>query len=201
VSYSITRGTVVNVVAMKSEPERDGTKYDGPWVVDCTREELLENYAGWEPEVLEMLNHVEKPTRWAIHHLRPLPCYVADRVALLGDAAHAMAPHQGAGAGQAIEDAFVLAQLLRHPSATLSTLPSVLSAYEQVRLPFANSVAEGSAESGRLYEFYGSYGEDLQRLGQTIEHQWDWLHQSTPQSEVRKAVAVLDESIRSLSQQ
>lgn len=29
---------------------------------------------------------IEQPTRWAIHHLEPLPKYVSGRVALLGDA-------------------------------------------------------------------------------------------------------------------
>ena len=39
----------------------------------------------------------------------PLPACHAGRVALLGDAAHAMTPHLGQGACQAIEDAVVLA--------------------------------------------------------------------------------------------
>lgn len=29
---------------------------------------------------------IERPTRWATHHLNPLPSYVSGRVALLGDA-------------------------------------------------------------------------------------------------------------------
>ena len=34
---------------------------------------------------------------------------------IMGDAAHAMLPHLGAGAGVGIEDAFVMARLLAHP--------------------------------------------------------------------------------------
>ena len=67
------------------------------------------------------LQCVEKPLRWAIHTIKPLGSFVSGNVAILGDAvstlfdilpsmsnylesqAHAMAPHQGAGAGQAIE--------------------------------------------------------------------------------------------------
>ena len=37
------------------------------------------------------------------------------RVALVGDAAHAMLPYLGAGAGQALEDALVIVKLLAHP--------------------------------------------------------------------------------------
>ena len=40
-----------------------------------------------------------------------LPAYHRGRVAILGDAAHAMTPHLGQGACQAIEDAVVLASV------------------------------------------------------------------------------------------
>lgn len=55
VSYSISRGSVVNVVAMASQPDLYKSTYTGPWVTDCSREEVLECFAGWEPEVEEML--------------------------------------------------------------------------------------------------------------------------------------------------
>ncbi|KAL6310424.1 FAD/NAD-P-binding domain-containing protein [Sparassis latifolia] len=172
VSYSITGGSIVNVVAMKSEPEN---------------------------EVLELLRCVEKPTRWAIHQLRPLPAYVTEKVALLGDAAHAMAPHQGAGAGQAVEDAYVLAELLGHQSTTLSTLPFTLKAYQHVRLPLANRVLTSSSESGRMYEFWGTFGDDLQRVGRMIERQWDWLTETTPEGEAQRAVVWMEEAIKAKS--
>lgn len=108
VSYAIANGNIINVVAMTSHPELEGSPYEGPWVTDCAQDELLQCFSGWEPEVTEMFKvclslssydraHeccvcadnsqcVEKPTRWAIHQLRPLPLYTLGRVALLGDA-------------------------------------------------------------------------------------------------------------------
>ena len=50
--------------------------------------------------------------RWALHDLAPLARWHTDRVVLMGDAAHAMVPHQGQGANQTIEDAIVLADCL-----------------------------------------------------------------------------------------
>lgn len=55
VSYSISQGSIVNVVALTSQPHLAGAAYDGPWVEDCSREELLACYAGWEPEVIHLL--------------------------------------------------------------------------------------------------------------------------------------------------
>ncbi len=56
VSYSISQGSIVNVITFRSEPEREGSTYpDSTWVTECSRQELLGCYAGWEPEVIEML--------------------------------------------------------------------------------------------------------------------------------------------------
>ena len=55
VSYSISAGSVVNVVAMASQPHLYGTVFPGPWVTDCSPAEVQECFEGWEPEVEEML--------------------------------------------------------------------------------------------------------------------------------------------------
>ena len=49
---------------------------------------------------------------YPIYDMPELPCWHTDRVVLLGDAAHAVAPHSGQGASIAIEDAVVLAACL-----------------------------------------------------------------------------------------
>ena len=63
----------------------------------------------------------------------PLERWTDGRVALLGDAAHAMTPFTGQGACQAIEDAVVLAECLRAEA----DVPAALQAYEARRLPRA----------------------------------------------------------------
>ncbi|KAK7472656.1 hypothetical protein VKT23_000769 [Stygiomarasmius scandens] len=189
VSYSIAKGDIVNVVTFTSDITKEGTQYeDGEslWVTECPQQELLDCYANWEPEVEQLLKKIEKPTRWAIHHLRPLPFYVDGRVVLIGDAAHAMSPHQGAGAGMAIEDAFVLARVLEH--ATPSTLNSALEAWQRVRLPFGNHVLKGSYESGVMYEFNSDMGDNYEILGPAIEKQWHWIGETTPEEEVARAM-------------
>ncbi|KAK0504812.1 FAD/NAD-P-binding domain-containing protein [Armillaria luteobubalina] len=186
VSYSISQGSIVNVITFRSEPEKEGSTYpDTTWVTECSRQELLSCYAGWEPEVVEMLKLIETPTRWVLHHLRPLPYFVKSRVVLVGDAAHAMSPHQGAGAGQAIEDAFVLAHLLK--KSTSSTLHVACEAYQHVRQPLANRVLHGSYESGMMYEFASEFGDDYHRLGPAIERQWAWIDETEPVEDLKRA--------------
>ncbi|KAI0769448.1 FAD/NAD-P-binding domain-containing protein [Trametes elegans] len=195
VSYTISKGSIVNVVALATDLSLRGTEYADPWTKECSKEEMLDCYSGWEPEVVEMLQCIEKPTKWALHELKPLPFYVHGPVVLLGDAAHAMTPNQGAGAGQAIEDAFILAELLGHPSTTLSSLSGALAVYEAVRLPMDNHVLRGSRVSGDMYEFNGPLGDDLPRLGTQIGHQWDWLWETTPEGERERAFTLLAQKV------
>lgn len=74
-----------------------------------------------------------------------------------------MTPHQGAGGGQAIEDAYVLAALLAHPRADRETLGRALEAYDAVRVPVAQEVARKSRLNGLLYELNAGVGEELSK--------------------------------------
>ncbi|NGO40778.1 FAD-dependent monooxygenase [Streptomyces ureilyticus] len=82
-----------------------------------------------------------------IHELAaPLPAYTADRIVLLGDAAHAMTPNLGQGACQALEDAAVLAAAL----ATEPTVESALARYDTERRPRSQSIARAARQAGRM---------------------------------------------------
>lgn len=77
----------------------------------------------------------------------PLPSFDRGRVALLGDAAHAMTPDLGQGGGMAIEDAVVLAQLLGEDRPVVPALRE----YTEIRLPRTTAVARKSRRAGRMY--------------------------------------------------
>ncbi|MEU8204168.1 FAD-dependent monooxygenase [Streptosporangium sp. NPDC049046] len=77
--------------------------------------ELRRLFGDWHSPIPELLAAAssEKVLRNDIRHLAtPLPAMHRGRVALLGDAAHAMTPNLGQGACQAIEDAVVLAHVV-----------------------------------------------------------------------------------------
>jgi len=71
-----------------------------------------------------------------------------DRDILLGDAAHAVTPHLGQGANQAVEDAITLAVLLQDAKADI---PMRLRRYEDLRIERTRQVHDGSREAAALY--------------------------------------------------
>lgn len=82
-----------------------------------------------------------------IHELAtPLPAFTAGRIALLGDAAHAMTPNLGQGACQALEDAATLAAAL----SSEPTVESALTRYDAARRPRSQSVVRAARQAGRM---------------------------------------------------
>ncbi|KAI0349381.1 FAD/NAD-P-binding domain-containing protein [Trametes cingulata] len=206
-SYPICRGKIVNVVAFVSYPNhREDVEYDGPWVSPATSEEAAKEFEGWDPNVRLLLGSMENPLRWAIHECHYLPTYVRGRVALIGDAAHAMRPHQGAGAGQALEDGFILATILAQPSVTLESLPHALRVYDAIRRPAAQEVQRRSEANGRLYQLNakgwenvteeesrmgGFSPEALVEVGKQVERQMSWTLGGSVMVDRDRAVAML----------
>ncbi|VDC07528.1 unnamed protein product [Peniophora sp. CBMAI 1063] len=155
VTYPIRRGALINVVAFVTLPDSDGKHFDGKWVRDVPVDEVRKAFSGWEPDVEKVLECIETPSAWAVHIISDVPRCAAGRVAILGDAMHATRPHFGAGAGQAMEDAYVLARLLTHPLSTRSTLPQALRTYNWSRLDFSIDLVHKTNQAGSLYEFTG----------------------------------------------
>ncbi|KAG6825434.1 hypothetical protein H0H93_000708 [Arthromyces matolae] len=117
--------------------------------------------------------------------------------------AHAMSPQQASGAGQAIEDAYLLATLLGHSATTLRNVHDALSIYDKIRRPIAMEVAERSLHNGRLFGLQLP-GVDLEvnpdmlpNLGDAIKDNWKWTWTTTVDSSVKEACALLVASLTS----
>ncbi|MFK8848620.1 FAD-dependent monooxygenase [Streptomyces sp. Ac-502] len=111
--------------------------------------ELRRRFRAWHDPIPALLDATRPEA--VLHHdvneLRtPLPSYAVGRIALLGDAAHAMTPNLGQGACQALEDAVTLAAAL----ATESTVGAALARYDAERRPRSQAVARAARQAGRM---------------------------------------------------
>ncbi|NJP91800.1 NAD(P)-binding protein [Nonomuraea sp. FMUSA5-5] len=109
--------------------------------------EVAARLAGWHQPIPDLI--AATPDEAVLHidirDLDPLPTYVRGRVALLGDAAHAMSPDRGQGAGQSLEDAVVLAAALHAESG----VEAALTRYDAERRPRTQATARGARADGR----------------------------------------------------
>ncbi|KAJ7440609.1 hypothetical protein FB451DRAFT_1415107 [Mycena latifolia] len=179
VYFPIDFGRCINVVAFVTDTSvpAGSVEITGPWAESASQQEVLDAYAGWGADVLTILQHLNAPSKWYIHALRPLSTFVKSRIALVGDSAHTMPPHLGAGVGRGFEDVLVLCELLAHPATKLSNVEDVFKAYDAIRRPRANMVLERSIQAGKIYEAYGTPGyaaaaEMTGRLAEIFEPIW-----------------------------
>ncbi|MFB7654638.1 MULTISPECIES: FAD-dependent monooxygenase [unclassified Streptomyces] len=120
-----------------------GTRFADPLA------ELRRRFHTWHDPIPALLDATRPEA--VLHHdvneLRtPLTSYTAGRIALLGDAAHAMTPNLGQGACQALEDAVTLAAALD----TGPTVEAALARYNAERRPRSQAVARAARQAGRM---------------------------------------------------
>ena len=134
VHYPISSGQLVNVVAIVPA----GDWRTESWTADGAVADMKREFEGWDPRVHQLIDAATDTKRWALYDRSPLPTWAAGRVALLGDAAHAMLPFFAQGAAQALEDALLLADCLQ--GVAPAALPQALQRYDALRRPRASRV-------------------------------------------------------------
>ena len=134
---------------------------------------------------------MEKPDVWALFDHPPAPTYFKGRFAILGDAAHASTPHQGAGAGQAIEDAYVMTHLLGQVN-SVEDIEDAFRAFDTVRRPRSQKVVTTSRDAASLYEFEDeTVGTDLDLIRRKLETRYDWIWDEVLPQQLRKAQDIM----------
>lgn len=133
----------------------------------------------------------QEVSKWALWDSVPLTTYCRGNIALLGDAAHASLPHQGAGAGQAIEDALVLSEVLA-VARTKENVALALKAYDVIRRPRSQAVVKTSREAGYLYKLFGSEGSDMSRIRDNLLTRMNWIWYESMELQIKRAVEVLE---------
>ncbi|KAL9001642.1 MAG: hypothetical protein Q9188_005395 [Gyalolechia gomerana] len=183
-SYPIDGGKTLNIIAF--DTVNDWT--DENWIVPARYEELLEKYREWGKPAQRVLKSLwEAP---------PAPTFTKSRVAMMGDAAHAMVPYQGQGAGQAIEDASVLQELLGRVHHK-GKIVKALSVYDQVRRPRAERVVATSREAGYLFTMQAEgVKDDVVKMRENIEKRMEWIWGQDIQAQNQAAVDLFEDNLR-----
>ncbi|GIH63220.1 FAD-dependent oxidoreductase [Microbispora siamensis] len=129
----------------------DSVLHGTPPGADEARRQMLSLMADWHPLVTALIEatspddiYVDPIARLA----EPLPSFATGRIALLGDAAHAMSPDLGQGASQAFEDAAALTHHLA--DAEPADVAQRLLRYDAERRPGANRMMLAAARQSRL---------------------------------------------------
>ena len=124
------------------------------------RAEALRRFGDWHAPIRTVIAATPAPAvlRHDTYALpRPFRPFARGRVALLGDAAHAMTPHLGQGACLALEDAVVLAARLTRDVEVCQALQY----YDAQRRPRTEKLSRQSDSTGRPVELTGRLSTGL----------------------------------------
>jgi len=204
-TYPISGGNEMNVVAFKRDPQ--------PWkypdtTYEVSREDMLNDFSGYNPDprLMKLLDWA-KPVRWGVFHHLNTPTYYKSLICMLGDVAHAGGPHQGAGAGQCLEDALILSRVLGKlhrsvPASTLSTpspsrtqaIEAAFKAYDQVRRPRAQEQVRTSHACGEVYNLMDPVaGTDIVKSVENLNKRFAWIWEHDLAADVRQVESRFEE--------
>jgi 3-hydroxybenzoate 6-monooxygenase len=161
VHYPLRRGELFNLVAVFHS-----NKYDEGWNTFGDTAELTERFAQAVPQVRELLEKIETWKMWVLCDREPVKNWTDGRVTLLGDAAHPMLQYLAQGAGQAIEDAVVLGEALKH---TRNDVAIAFQKYQKARYLRTGRVQLTARFYGDIYHASGVARELRNRMFQSGE--------------------------------
>ncbi|XP_014550898.1 hypothetical protein COCVIDRAFT_114280 [Bipolaris victoriae FI3] len=188
VVYPTSDNTLLNFVCIHptSESQIDAQEPgSSDWQNQGNLGKMLEVYKEFEPAVLKLLGMADEETLkvWELLDMEQLPSWTEGKLVLIGDAAHPFTPHQGQGAGQAIEDAASLAVMLPI-GVPHSSIPSRFKLYERCRYDRASTIQEYSRVAGKdlgtgppldttKFTNY-NFGHDEWHYSSQMLRKWEW---------------------------
>jgi salicylate hydroxylase len=174
--YGLDRGKLVNLLAVY-QPRRLPAWTGSSNRISASPDQavsIFEEYC-WDRRILDLVRNIEGDMSfWALVDLPRLPRWSRGRVILLGDAAHAPLPHQGQGAGLAIEDAYALGALLA--GGGLTDYGLVFESFENLRKRRAWMVQAYSRVAGRAYKFAGDAAARRDANWPSVPRRIGWIH-------------------------
>ncbi|ORY88242.1 hypothetical protein BCR35DRAFT_301762 [Leucosporidium creatinivorum] len=104
-------------------------------------------YSQLDPNCVDLIKNSIDRMPWRLYVHQPYTHWTKGNVAVLGDAAHPMMPHQSQGACMAIEDAAALGIIFSKDYGFTTDVEAGLAMYQQIRKPRATRVQNASARA------------------------------------------------------
>ncbi|KAF2115656.1 mannitol 1-phosphate dehydrogenase [Lophiotrema nucula] len=183
VTYPVEDYAFTNMVAVHHEPITSPYSWkESDWTVPATSDEFAKHFEGWHGPLKELVKNNCQPLKWALFNIRHSRPYYKGKLSLLGDSAHAATPHLGAGAGMAMEDAYLLANLISAVHSA-DAIESAFRAYDAVRRPRTQKVVEYSRLAGLACDFMlPEYDDNVEKLRDRFEEWYQWIwHEDLPE--------------------
>jgi salicylate hydroxylase len=139
VTFPLNRGEDIFIFATTAQD----SWHEESWTTPGSVSELRDSYADFHPDARALLDACDEVLKTALYERDPLPYWTEGHLVLLGDACHPMMPFMAQGAGQAIEDAVVLARALNEVHTTEQVNDALLN-YQHVRMERASQIQIGS---------------------------------------------------------
>ncbi|TLD36542.1 FAD/NAD(P)-binding domain-containing protein [Venturia nashicola] len=176
IHYPVEQGRLINVVAVKRDKDKERKPSYDKLITPTNREDMYEAWRDWDPRLQQLLRKFKTSDKWSLWDLPHDRKYCRGRICLMGDAAHAVVPHLGSGAGMAMEDAYILSNLIGTANGA-GDLEKVFEVYDAVRRPRTQKMAWKSREAG-IYHSFEKEGvlddhEHLQNEAETL-YSWVW---------------------------
>jgi salicylate hydroxylase len=88
IAYPVRNHDLYNVVLLHP----DGQKAEESWTTKGSKQEMVDNYKGWDPKIRKIIDLVDddEVLEWKLCLHRPLKTWTRGSVALMGDACHPM---------------------------------------------------------------------------------------------------------------
>lgn len=179
VHYGLRGGEMLNQVAVFESPKAKAGVDD--W---GTPDELDDAFAQTCDDVQSLIPNMWRDVWWRMFDRTPLDIWVDNRIALLGDSAHAPLQYMAQGAIMAIEDGWVLAHhAKRHRDAGVVDWDRTLADYQAVRPEHCRRVVTTARAWGDLWHLDGMQREQrnaILRARDTYDYSFiDWIYGPT----------------------
>ena len=193
-TYPVEKGTLLNLVACRSLKKWE----HDDWVIPSSQEAAKNDFVDCGPVMQKVVSMMDQPCKWALFHHPECQTFYKGNFALIGDAAHASTPHQGAGCGQAFEDALIMCTLLADEAVqTHEHVESAFAAYDAVRRPRTLEVVRTSQENGEICMMRGeSTGKDFGKIKATLDTRFNWIWHEDLDQQVEMARATLRDRLQ-----